>query len=140
MDNKEPFFGPIRGQQESMELLEKLTDLTKPGAVYSEPITIENQTIITASEISLGLGFGYGSGPTTEESAEGGPSDTGSGGGGGGGGGARPVAVIHVSAEGVRVEPVIDVTKVALAMFTTLGAMFLAMSRMRHMAHKMGHH
>jgi hypothetical protein len=33
------------------------------------------------------------------------------------------VAVIISSPEGVRVEPVVDVTKISLALFTTLGFM-----------------
>lgn len=137
MDNKESFFGPIEGQQESVELLAKLTDMAKPGAVFGEPITANDQTVITASEVMMGLGVGFGGGSTTE-SAEGGVGETGSGGGGGGGGVARPVAVIHVNEDGVEVEPIVDVTKIALAMFTTLGAMFLAMARIRKAARKMG--
>jgi hypothetical protein len=45
---------------------------------------------------------------------------------GGGGGGrtlARPVAIIIMDAEGVRVEPVVDPTKIALAALTTAGFM-----------------
>jgi len=62
--------------------------------------------------------------------------DAGVGGGGGGGGGAsgRPVAVISLSEEGVRVEPVVDATKVALAFFTALGSMFFMLMKMRNAA------
>ena len=51
--------------------------------------------------------------------------DTGTGVGGGGGGRtlARPVAIIIMDAEGVRVEPVVDPTKIALAALTTAGFM-----------------
>jgi hypothetical protein len=44
---------------------------------------------------------------------------------------ARPVAVISVGPDGVDVEPVVDVTKLGLALFTALGAMFLMFGRMR---------
>jgi uncharacterized spore protein YtfJ len=58
----------------------------------------------------------------------------GSGGGGGGGGGgrvfSRPVAVVVASPEGVRVEPVLDVTKIALAALTAGGFMLATLARM----------
>jgi hypothetical protein len=46
----------------------------------------------------------------------------------------RPVAVIIASPEGVRVEPVVDVTKIALAALTAAGfmvGMLLRMNRPR---------
>jgi uncharacterized spore protein YtfJ len=62
--------------------------------------------------------------------------DVGMGGGGGGGGGAsgRPIAVISVTEEGVEVEPVVDVTKIALAFFTALGSMFFMLTKMKKAA------
>jgi uncharacterized spore protein YtfJ len=62
-------------------------------------------------------------------SGSGGDEDGGGEGTGGGGGGrsfARPVAVIIASPDGVRVEPVVDVTKIALAAFTA-GAFMVGM-------------
>jgi hypothetical protein len=44
------------------------------------------------------------------------------------------MAVINIGPSGVRVEPVVDVTKIGLALFTTLGAMFMMLSRMRRAA------
>lgn len=102
-------------------------------AVYGFPISQGENTVIPAAEVLSVVGFGVGQGggqgsPHTE--------DTGSGGGGGGGGGgrvlARPVAAIIMSPTGVRVEPIVDVTKIVLAVFTTLGfmtAMFTRMSK-----------
>jgi uncharacterized spore protein YtfJ len=74
----------------------------------------------------MGVGFGEG----------GGPDEGGSGGGGGGGGYAlgRPVAVVVIDAQGVRVQPVFDLTKVAIAGITALGAMFIAYQRMARAA------
>lgn len=62
--------------------------------------------------------------------------EVGMGGGGGGGGGAsgRPVAVISVGEDGVRVEPVVDVTKIAIAFFTAFGSMAFMLAKMRKMA------
>jgi len=121
-----------------------LFDVAQPGAVFSEPVTAEGHTIITASEVSVGMGFGYGMGGGTSPrragakmASEGETQDEedsdgiGGGGGGGGASGGRPVAVISIGKEGVQVEPVVDVTKIALAFFTTLGSMFFMRSKMR---------
>jgi uncharacterized spore protein YtfJ len=135
----------VKNQQQAQELLEKLIAVAQPGAVYSEPITSGDYTVITASEVSVGMGFGYGmGGGSAPELAEGeaaspnerenqGEGARGFGGGGGGGGfsGGRPVAVISIGPDGVRVEPVRDVTKIALAFLTAAGSMLMMMSRMR---------
>jgi uncharacterized spore protein YtfJ len=121
------------------ELLGKLTLVAQPGAVFSEPITAHDHTIITASEVTVGMGVAFGSGGGTDGSARkesANDKDTSSaseGGGGGGGGGSmgRPVAVISVGPGGVRVEPVVDPTKIALAFFTMLGAIFMSWRAMR---------
>ena len=44
----------------------------------------------------------------------------------------RPVAAIVISPAGVRVEPIVDVTKIVLATFTTLGFMVAMLTRMRN--------
>jgi uncharacterized spore protein YtfJ len=139
------FFSPIASQKEGMELIKRLTDVGQPSAVYGDPVTVDEHTVITASEVSMGLGFGYGMGgaePKSEqvkdsekaEEKEDVPSGYGAGGGGGGGAGARPVAVIHISRDGVRVEPIVDVTKLALALFTTLGSIFVMGAKIRKAA------
>ena len=143
----------VASQERVAEMIEKLFTVTQAGAVFSEPITVEGQTIITASEIAVGMGLGFGIGAGSSDpgkghkkkghkASEGGKpgdepegeeSDIGVGGGGGGGGGAngRPVAVISISEKGVQVEPVVDATKIALALFTALGSMFFMLSKMR---------
>jgi len=132
-----------KSQKWAAEVVEKLFDVAQPSSVYAEPVTAGDQTIITASEVSVGMGFGIGmgggegrgvpKGDTGEEEAEFEGEGSGLGGGGGGGGAslARPVAVISVRPEGVQVEPVVDPTKIAIALFTTLGTMFFMLSRMR---------
>ena len=67
------------------------------------------------------MGFGVGTGSGQDEKLQGG---SGSGGGGGGWNFSRPVAVVVASADGVHVQPVIDVTKIALAALTAAGFMF----------------
>ncbi len=63
-------------------------------------------------------------------------SGYGTGGGGGGYSTARPVAAISIGPDGVHVEPVVDVTKIGLAFFTTLGAMALMFSKMSRNARR----
>jgi uncharacterized spore protein YtfJ len=130
----------IPDQKASIELMGRLYDVTQPNSVFTEPMTQGEYTVITASEVSVGLGYGYGGGGgsgSADEDEEGETgSATGYGGGGGGGGGAmaRPVAVIELGPNGVRVEPIVDPTKIVLAFFTTFGAMFMMLNRMRKQA------
>jgi uncharacterized spore protein YtfJ len=144
------FMTAVKGHEQAMELMKKLTDVAQPSAVFSEPIAAGDRIVITASEVSVGLGFGYGMGGGTgpqpaegeEAPAEGEKQESqaeGVGGGGGGGGGsmARPIAVIQIGPDGVQVEPIVDVTKIVLAFFTMLGSLFMIRTRMRryHMKH-----
>ena len=97
-------------------------------AVYGEPVEHGDTLIIPSAEVlcAMGFGAGYGSGSNLEtEGAEGAAPASGSGGGGGGGGRifSRPVAIVVAGPDGVRVEPVIDVTKIALAWLTAAGFM-----------------
>ena len=106
-------------------------------AVYGEPIQHGDTTIIPTAEILSGLAFGVGSGGGTGTDQNNSQPWQGSGGGGGGGGRvlSRPVAVVVVSPEGVRVEPVIDITKIVLAGLTALGFMVGMMFRMSSRRH-----
>ena len=67
--------------------------------VVGEPITIAGNTLIPL--INVGFGFGVGAGEGSEPGKGGGH-----GGGTGGGGGVKPVALVVVNEEGVRVEPI----------------------------------
>lgn len=69
--------------------------------VVGEPIAFEGHTIIPL--VSIGFGFGGGGGGGKDQKLS---SVEGYGGGAGGGGGVKPVAVIIISKDGVRVEPV----------------------------------
>jgi uncharacterized spore protein YtfJ len=99
--------------------LERFLDTADVKHVYGEPIRHGDTVVIPTAEVLTGLGFGTGSGFGTGQEGEG-------GGGGGGGGGrtfSRPVAVVVVSPEGVRVQEVVDPTKIALAAITAGGFM-----------------
>ena len=67
--------------------------------VVGDPITIEDNTLIPL--VSVGFGFGVGGGEGTDSS-----KCAGVGGGTGGGGGVKPVALIVINKDGVRVEPI----------------------------------
>lgn len=101
-------------------------------AVYGQPIQEGENTVIPAAEVLsiAGFGLGSGSGPQRPDGNE----EPGGGAGGGGGGHvlSRPVAAIVISPAGVRVEPIVDVTKIALAGLTTLGFMAAMLGRMRN--------
>jgi len=99
-------------------------------AVYGPPVSQNENTVIPAAEVLSIMGFGLGAGGSSQGAAE----DVNAGGGGGGGGGrvlARPVAAIVISPTSVRVEPIVDVTKIVLAVFTTLGFMTALLTRMK---------
>lgn len=147
----------FKTQEQGMDLLEKLIATARPAAVFGHPVTGGDYTVISAAEVSCGMGLGFGGGgggspepedETTEIALEGEAPDAtlksrhdfdgqpamggyGVGGGGGGLSTARPVAAISIGPDGVHVEPVVDVTKIGLAFFTTLGAMALMFSNMR---------
>ena len=111
--------------QETIETFLETADVSR---VYAKPIEHGGTKIIPAAEVVAGMGFGAGFG-------SGGSDDEGNGTGGGGGGGgktfARPVAVIIASPEGVRVEPVIDPTKIALTALTAFGFIFSTIAKMK---------
>lgn len=109
--------------QETLETFLETADVNK---VYAQPVQHEDTTIIPAAEVVAGMGFGAGfgaGGPSLEE-----------GGGGGGGGGktfARPVAVVIADKNGVRIEPVMDPTKLALTALTAFGFIFGTIAKMK---------
>lgn len=101
-------------------------------AVYGSPIREGENIIVPAAEVLSVAGFGYGSGSGSQDTDENENTGRGEGGGGGGRVFSRPVAAIVISPAGVRVEPIVDVTKIALAFFTTLGFMATMIARMRN--------
>jgi uncharacterized spore protein YtfJ len=145
----------LKNQENSQEILEKFVETARPSSVFAPPLTAGEYTVITASEVYAGMGVGFGGGggsgpgdsdepagdqPPAEQPAadEGLPPGSGVGYGGGGGGVTlgRPVAAITIGPDGVRVEPIVDATKIAIAFFTTIGAMALMFSRMANSSRK----
>jgi sporulation protein YtfJ len=81
--------------------LEEIEKLITTRTVVGDPMTIEGVTIIPL--ISVGFGFGAGGGSGKGESKQ---KAEGAAGGTGGGAWVRPVSVIIIDKDGVRVEPV----------------------------------
>lgn len=100
------------------QMMNRMTAAASVDAVYQEPIQHGDTLIIPSAEVVAMMGFGVGGGERNENQQESG------GGGGGGSVFSRPVAVIISTPEGVRVDPIFDLTKVALAGMTT-GAIIL---------------
>ncbi len=113
------------------ETMDKFLNAAKVTAVYGRPIKNGDTLIIPTAEVLSGMGFGIGVGtsPRTDDN-EGTEPGGGVGGGGGGRVLSRPVAVVIASPEGVRVEPVVDTTKIALAALTAAGFMMGMLVRM----------
>jgi uncharacterized spore protein YtfJ len=80
--------------------LEEIEKVLSTKTVVGEPITIEGNTLIPL--ISIGFGFGAGAGTGKGEKQKG----EGTGAGTGGGAGVKPVAVIIINKEGVKIEPI----------------------------------
>ena len=81
--------------------LGEIEKLLSTKTVVGEPITIDGNTIIPL--ISIGFGFGAGGGSGKGEKT---PKGEGAGGGTGGGGGIKPVAIIIINKDGVKVESI----------------------------------
>jgi uncharacterized spore protein YtfJ len=78
--------------------IEKVLDAK---TVVGEPITIEGTTLIPLMSVGFGFAAGGGTGKgETKEETEGGGSGT------GGGGGVKPIAVMVIDKDGVRIEPI----------------------------------
>lgn len=92
-----------------MEVVENLVKTTlgeiekvlSTKTVVGEPITIEGTTLIPL--ISVGFGFGAVGGSGKSEFKQ---KGEGTGGGTGGGAGAKPVAMVIIDKDGVRIEPI----------------------------------
>ena len=96
-------------------LKESILSEANVKAIYGEPITAHERTIIPVAKIMYGYGAGAGSGGYRETNTKG------EGGGGGGGVRAIPVGVIDVSAQQTRFIPITSRRKLAGATLFGLG-------------------
>jgi uncharacterized spore protein YtfJ len=112
----------------SAEVVNKITAIARVDSVFGQPVQYGDTVTIPCAEVSMGGGMGMGGGPGGN--AEQGKLTVGMGGGAGGGATGRPIAIIVMSPEGVRVQPVVDATKVALAFFTTVTFILVQLVRL----------
>lgn len=68
--------------------------------VIGEPMIVEGNTLIPLVSVGFGFGAGGGTGKVKPDAGEG------VGGGTAGGGGVKPVALVIVNKDGVRLEPI----------------------------------
>jgi len=135
----ETFYNAADNAEYTADALDRFLDAGTVDAVYGEPVVHNGRMIIPAAEIISALGVGYGGGggsaaPDAEDLAAGVKEPNFGGGGGAGGGGrifSRPVAVVIADENGVRVEPVFDITKIGMAALTAFGFMAAMYFRMR---------
>lgn len=80
--------------------IDEIEKMLNSKTVVGEPLTIGDNTIIPL--VSVGFGFGAGGGAGKES----GGKNEGEGGGTGGGGGVKPVAILVVNKDGVRLESI----------------------------------
>jgi uncharacterized spore protein YtfJ len=122
------------------ETMSKFLEAADVRKVYGRATKHGDITIIPAAEVLVAMGFAIGAGTGPGAGTSSGTDETqkseGTGGGGGGGGRtlARPVAIVIASPDGVRVEPVIDPTKIVMAALTAggfVGGMMFRMMRKR---------
>lgn len=108
---------PVRSEDAvNVKPIEELLARLGPKAVYGDPVQVDQVTVIPVAEVRTGFGFGGGRGRTARAGSQG---DVEEGGGSGGGGGGRvvPRGYIRIGPDGVRFEPILDVTRLALASF-----------------------
>ena len=125
------------------DTLERLLSAADSAKVFGPAVVSGDSTVITAAEVAAGGGFGSGMGfgmpqgrkgtpqVATAEAPEGVPAGAGGGGGGGGGSMGRPVAVITVSPDGIRVKPVLDLTKISLTAMAAVVSLAVLCIKMR---------
>jgi uncharacterized spore protein YtfJ len=110
------------------QVLGRLASTARADTIFGEPVERGDITVIPCSEVAVGLGMGSGSGPVDAQG-----NKAGGGSGGGGGASGRPIAVIVISKDRVRVEPVLDLTKVVLAAFSTGAFLLFWVARLSRM-------
>jgi uncharacterized spore protein YtfJ len=107
----------------SIEPIEEMLGRLNVKAVFGEPIQQGEAVVVPVAKVSYGFGYGsgYGHGPARSPAAEQATTacaSEGGGGGGGGGGMATPLGVLRITAEGVKYEPILDLTRISLAALT----------------------
>ncbi len=125
--NTEKAFDPNDSLKMLQGATDKMLEAARVQAVYGEPVRNGDTVLIPSAEVLSVLGIGFGAGSGKDDKGQ--PA----GGAGGGGGGrvlSRPVAAIVVMPNRVRVEPIMDLTKIWMAGLTAAGFVFAMLARM----------
>lgn len=83
------------------QAVDEIERMLNTKTVVGEPLKIEDNTIIPLVSVGFGFAAGGGSGNAPTK---------GTGGGTGGGGGVKPIAVLIINKDGVRLEPIKSAT------------------------------
>lgn len=139
---------PITFDKQAHSIITASEVLVGMGHGYGMRISASSVSDVSASSVSdtsassvNGISAGSVNGSSTsskEDNSDSDGKDSGSGKTGGGGGGyshARPVAVITIGPNGVHVKPIVDATKIAIALFTTIASMFMVWAKMYKASH-----
>ena len=95
--------------------LDRVAGRVTADDVFGPVVDAGEWKVLTAAAVERSGGFGFGGG---------GGNEGGVGGGGGGTASGRPVAVIEVSPAGVKVTPVLDFTRLGIAVVAALISMW----------------
>lgn len=106
--------------------IREMPDKFGVDAVFGEPVASGGRTVIPVASVMYGFGLGFGQGPTPiAEGAEQTEAESGIGGGSGAAGASTPRAVVEITEDGVRVIPIVNEGRIAMAgIFTGVWAIF----------------
>ena len=112
----------LPGFEFTANVWDRLVVSAQAGLAYGEPRVVGDRTIIPIGAVGYGFGWGGGGGTTLDKAGN--PAT----GGGGGGGGVlvQPLALIEITGERIRLRPVIDWTRIVVALIVTVGPFVLA--------------
>jgi len=99
-------------------LKENILGQASVKAIYGDPVSAHEKTVIPVAKIMYGYGAGAGTGGVGDTRARG---EGGGGGGGGAGVRAIPVGVIEVSAQQTRFVPISDQKKLGSVLLAGIG-------------------
>lgn len=120
----------------TLQPIERMLEKMSVDTVFGPPVKEGDLTLIPVAEYVVGFGFGHGfypsgekrclpaedlTGEASEPSVEGKEGSLGGGSGGGGMGRVVPRGFIKISAEGASYEPILNPTRIAIALFAMIG-------------------
>ncbi len=102
----------MQSTQQAKKLVETITarlmKLAKESAVVSQPISVDGRYVVPLCRLGLGYGGGAGGGGQYASGSDDAAVSTGSGMGAGGGAGVKPLAVLIIDGDDVRLESLFE--------------------------------